>query len=316
MFCTEGFTAHGMVSLLGAHIGGQLFFTGASLANPTGLALLADGLTVDQDMACTDGFTAQGGVSLSGAHIGKVLTFGGAILSNPDGMALNLERSRAETLVLLFQAVPDGTVDLANTHVNVCYDDQATWPRDLHLNGFSYGDLVASREVDAKARIRWLRHDAGGYTPQLYEQLAAAYRKAGRDDYARKVAIGKQRHRRETLDWPGKMWNSLLRWTIGYGYRTWQAGLLLLGFLLIDWLVFTRAYPADMTPTKQVGEPLPHFQPLIYALDTLLPVVDLHQQDNWLPLGLVQWWAWTSILAGWVLTTAVVAALTGLVKND
>jgi hypothetical protein len=48
----------------------------------------------------------------------------------------------------------------------------------------------------------------------------------------------------------------------------------------------------------------------------LLPVVDLHQQDSWIPREHAQWWAWTSILAGWILTTAVVAALTGLIKKD
>jgi hypothetical protein len=71
-----------------------------------------------------------------------------------------------------------------------------------------------------------------------------------------------------------------------------------------------------MTPAKLPGEPLPPFQPLIYALDTLLPVVDLHQQDHWIPHGLAQWWAWASTLEGWVLTAAVAAALTGLLKKD
>jgi hypothetical protein len=71
-----------------------------------------------------------------------------------------------------------------------------------------------------------------------------------------------------------------------------------------------------MTPAKQAGQPSPRFQPFVYALDTLLPVVDLHQQDNWIPSGLAQWWAWASILAGWVLTTAVAAALTGLIKKE
>jgi len=115
---------------------------------------------------------------------------------------------------------------------------------------------------------------------------------------------------------PSRIWNSLLYWTIGYGYRTWQAGLWLLGFLLVGWVVFAEAYPSYMTATKAPGQALPHFQPFVYALDTLVPVVDLHQQDNWIPQGLAQWWAWVSILAGWVLTTAVVAALTGLVKKD
>ena len=53
----------------------------------------------------------------------------------------------------------------------------------------------------------------------------------------------------------------------------------------------------------------------IYSLDTLLPIVDLRQQATWIPHGAVQWWAWASILAGWVLTT-VVAVLTGLLKRD
>jgi hypothetical protein len=28
------------------------------------------------------------------------------------------------------------------------------------------------------------------------------------------------------------------------------------------------------------------------------------------------WWTWLSILAGWVFTSAVVAALTGILKRD
>ena len=36
MFCREGFTATGEVRLVGAHIGGQLNLSGASLTNPDG----------------------------------------------------------------------------------------------------------------------------------------------------------------------------------------------------------------------------------------------------------------------------------------
>jgi hypothetical protein len=64
------------------------------------------------------------------------------------------------------------------------------------------------------------------------------------------------------------------------------------------------------------GETHPSYHGAVYALDTLLPVVDLRQQAVWIPRGGVAWWAWASILAGWVLTTAVVAALTGLLKRD
>jgi hypothetical protein len=50
MFCSEGFTARGEVVLLGAHIGGSLDLRGATLTNPDGPALIAAGLTVDQEM--------------------------------------------------------------------------------------------------------------------------------------------------------------------------------------------------------------------------------------------------------------------------
>jgi hypothetical protein len=82
-------------------------------------------------------------------------------------------------------------------------------------------------------------------------------------------------------------------------------------------VVGTRVFAhARMTPAKTPAQALPAFQPLAYALDALLPVVNLHQQDSWVPHGAAQWWAWGSILAGWMLTTAVVAALTGLIKRD
>ena len=54
----------------------------------------------------------------------------------------------------------------------------------------------------------------------------------------------------------------------------------------------------------------------MYALDTLLPVVNLRQQAAWIPRGGAQWWASALILAGWILTAAMVAALTGLLRRD
>jgi hypothetical protein len=151
-------------------------------------------------MPCGGGFTAQGEVRLIGAQIGGQLSFDGATLINPSGVALDLEGVRTPTLVLRPQLQPQGMVDLTNAQVDSIVDSQATWPQDLHLNGFRYGDLFARPEVGAKARLRWLERNPGGYSPQLYEQLAAAYRRAGRDDDARKVAIKKQRRRRQTLN--------------------------------------------------------------------------------------------------------------------
>ena len=314
MMCRDGFSAQGEVRLLGGHIGGRLTFASATLLKPDGLALQAERLTVEQDLFFTEGFSATGEIRLAGAHVGGTLSFERATLS-PNGGALTLFDLRATTLIL--RPAAPGCVDLTHAHVGVLADDPTSWPSGIRLRGFAYDALDEHSTISAGERLKgWLSRDSEGYVPQPYEQLAAVYRKGGRDDDARKVLIAKQRRRRSTLSLPGRIWNTLLDWTIGYGYRTWQAGLWLLGFLLVGWIVFAEAYPAHMTATKSPGQALPHFQPFVYALDTLLPVVDLHQQDNWIPRGLAQWWAWVSILAGWVLTTAVVAALTGLVKKD
>jgi hypothetical protein len=69
---------NGAVCLVGAHIGGQLDFTGARVTNETGPALIADNLKVDNNVYLRGGFTATGAgepgtVRLLGAHIGGQL---------------------------------------------------------------------------------------------------------------------------------------------------------------------------------------------------------------------------------------------------
>jgi hypothetical protein len=170
--------------------------------------------------------------------------------------------------------------------------------------------------VTARQRLEWLTNNPLGYRPQPYEQLAAVYRRAGRDHDARTIAIAKQRARRRTLNPPERLWSLLLDGLVGYGYRTWMAAVWLLGFWLVGWAVFDRAHShRDMVLAKPT-EAHPGFHGAIYSLDTLLPVVDLRQQDVWIPRGAAQWWAWASIVVGWILTTAVIAALTGLLKRD
>jgi hypothetical protein len=219
MVCREGFSATGEVRLFGGHIGGSLDLRGAILANPDGSALNADGLTVDQDMACSEGFTAHGEVRLVGAHIGGQLVLPGATLANPYGRALHLQELRAGALVLRDLTEPPELVDFAYAQVGVLADEPASWPRQALLDGFVY-DALYDRPVSARQRLGWLARNPRGYSPQPYEQLAAVYRRAGRDQDARTVAIAKQRARRRTLGLPGRLWSVLLDGLVGYGYRT------------------------------------------------------------------------------------------------
>jgi hypothetical protein len=312
----SGFAATGEIRLRGAHIGGQLDLGGATLTNPDRHALSADELTVDHSMHCTDGFTARGMLNLVGAHIGGQLAFDGATLTNPNGPALQLQDLRAGALFLRDLTEPPALVEFTHAQVAALNDEPASWPRQAILDGFVYDALVERKPISARQRLDWLTRNPRGYSPQPYEQLAAVYRRAGRDQDARTVAIAKQRARRRTLGLAGRLWSLLLDGLVGYGYRTWLAGVWLAAFWLIGWVVFDRAHEHHQLVLAKPGEAHPSFHGAVYSLDTLLPVVDLHQQAVWIPDGWVQWWAWASILAGWVLTTAVVAALTGLLKRD
>jgi hypothetical protein len=66
----------------------------------------------------------------------------------------------------------------------------------------------------------------------------------------------------------------------------------------------------------------PTFCALLYSLDAFLPIVNLHQEDYWLPsatmkYGKIYWfYLWFHIICGWVMTTLLVATLTGLIRRD
>jgi hypothetical protein len=336
----RAFSAAGHVRLGGGHIGGTLDFSGATLAklrrapliaellsfepdlffaefiDQTEPALFADGLTVDGDMICADGFSALGEVRLAGAHIGGTLDFSEATLRSPDRLTLNVPALRADGLFLRDLTEPPERADLTHAQVVKLADEPKSWPRRVSLDGFVYDVLFERSPIRARERLGWLARATRDYAPQPYEQLAAVYHRAGREQDALTVAIAKQRARRRTLGPTGRVWGWLLDVLVGYGYRTWLAGVWLIGFWLVGWAVFNRAYDRHDLVVANPGDARPSFHAAVYALDTLLPVVDLRQQAVWIPHGVAQWWAWTSILAGWVLTTAVVAALTGFLKRD
>ena len=319
MICNARFAAFGEVRLRGAHILGDLDFSEANLVNPDGYALSAGRLAVDQDIFFTEGMTAAGDIRLVGARVGGNADFTGCTTpGSGQAFALILTELQAASLILRTHVAPE-EADLTGAAVGRLADEPASWPRRLRLRGFTFGTLDEERTVGVRERLAWLGRDRDGYSPQPYEQLAAVYRREGREQDAREVAIARQRARRRTLSGPGslpwRLWSLLLDVVTGYGYRTWLAGLWLLGWWAAGTLVFAAAYPHYLIPAAP-DAPHPAFQPVIYALDVLLPVVDLNQQEFWIPQGLARWFAWASILAGWLLATAVAAAVTGAVKRD
>lgn|GEM_PF-2551637 len=60
----------------------------------------------------------------------------------------------------------------------------------------------------------------------------------------------------------------------------------------------------------------PGFMSLVYSADTLLPIVNLHQEPYWEPTGLTRAYLWLHILGGWLFTTLAVVGFTGIVRRD
>jgi hypothetical protein len=308
MYCEDGFIADGAVRLGGAQIRSQLSLINATLRNPGDDALFAAGIVVDNGIFCRDGFTVQGCVTLSNATIGGMLTFTEASLNNSDETALDLTAADVAELRLRPMHPPLGAVKLTNARIGNFDDDKKTWATTLHLRGFTYASLD-NREIGVRARLRWLALDPDGYAPQPYDQLAAAYRRSGHQEAARRVGITKQWRRRG----PANPLNWLIYATVGYGYRTWLAGIWLAGLAVLGSLVFTRA---DAHHLMQPGPNVPAFHAGAYTLDVLLPVVDLGQEKAWTPHGWALYLSWSLIAVGWILTTAAVAGLTGIFKRD
>ena len=312
IICRNGFSASGEVRLLGAHIGGQLDCAGGQFSNPGGRALTADGLTVDQDTLCSDGFSATGEVRLPSAHIGGQLVCEGGQFSNPNRVALNLAGATVSGPLFMAPAVLQGLLGLTTAKTSSYRDDPASWPQKLRLDGFVYDAIEGA---SAKERLEWLRRNEKGYSPQIYEQLATVYRATGHEEDARRILIAKQRRRFAQSNLAGRMWGWLLDATVGYGYRTWLAALWLIFFLFLGTWLFGSVYRGELTPANK-PDVQPAFQPLLYTLDLLLPVVSLHVRDAWIAHSAAQVWSVVFIIMGWILATAVVLSLTGLLKRD
>jgi hypothetical protein len=307
----NGFKATGMVQIRNSRVGAFVDFADANLVNPAGFALQAVGLIAERSIFFGEGFSASGEVTLYGARAVR-LGIGGRF-NNSDGVAIDLKHVSAMSVSLLPSQPPDGLVDLSFGNVVHLSDDPETWPTRLRLRGFTYVTLE-NDSVNVQSRLRWLGLHDGGYAPGIYDQLATAYRQGGRVEASRTVSVAKQRRRRQELNPFGKAWNLLLYLTVGYGYRTWWAGLWLLGLLTIGSLVFAGAYPEHMAPAAGI---VPSFQPVAYTVDVLVPLVDLGQKKAWIPRGgTAMICSWKLTGSGWLLTTAAVAGLTNALKRD
>jgi hypothetical protein len=204
-------------------------------------------------------------------------------------------------------------VVLSGAKVVKLVDTSTSWPAApgrVALEGFLYENLAPRGHFPLPRRLAWVEAATPEYSPEPYERLAAVLRASGEDADAREVLLAKQRRRRATLPPAAKAWGYLQDWTVVYGYRPGRAALWMVLLWAAGTLLFSRL---DPDPIK--ADEHPHWNATLYALDLLLPVVDLGQDGQWKLQGAWQWGAAALVMLGWILATTVAAGASRVLRR-
>jgi hypothetical protein len=315
-----GLVAHGEVRMDGARIDGALNLDDAYLSNPGRIALFGPGLTIGAGLR-GKAMHAEGMVHLMGARITAAVFLldahlaGGGWSRDRDrdrgepGIALQLSHCQARELLLRGAEPITGDVYLRHAHFGVIYAAPQVWPPKVELDGLSYSALEP--RLPAERRLELLRRDRQGFVPYAYEQLAASYRRIGDDGAARTVLLAKQRRRRAGLAWHTRLWGLAQDATVGYGYRPLRAAAWLIALLIIGSVAYELHQPRPIEPVAA-----PAFNPVVYTMDLLLPIIDFHQENAFNPAGWSQWLSYGLIAAGWLLATTIATGLTRAINRQ
>ena len=278
--------------------------------------------------------------------------------------ALLLDRARiGGALVLRQLQVPLQGASLADARVGALLDDASTWGQHHVLDGFAYQRLAGDAPTDAPMRLAWLArqfatHLGEDFRPDPWRRLIKVLHRMGREPSARAVAIGRERHLRRagligqgvppTLRWLARLGHDLYGLFAGYGHRP----LRLIASAIAVWVLCGAAYWAAsergaLAPSaaRLLADPrlaqcrtecanlpitLPNFQPFVYSMDVLLPLVDLQQRRHWAParnalavdlersigVPLLTTLTWFEAACGWLACLTLLGCVTGLVDRD
>lgn len=290
----------GTVTLLVARIGSQ---------EGTNTAVRAVGLTVGGSLTIS-GLDADGSVNLVGAQVSGAISLQDTVVrSRGRNHALLLIEARAQLLTIRLAPTSQGAVSLRDARVGRLVDDPVGWPPAcrVELDGLTY-ERLSRRSEDAaqwsaRQRLAWMARYCEGFAPGPYDQLAAALTRDGREQEARQVRVVRERRRHRAMGWAGAVWGAVQDAGIGFGYRPGRAlvWLLLVVAAGTGWFAWSgplRAVKADEAPV---------WDPLLYSVDVLVPLLDLGHDKAFDPAGADKAVMLALMAAGWVLATTVIA---------
>jgi hypothetical protein len=287
-FEAVGASEAGAVQLTGAHVGGQLDCTGATMRNNTGPALSAVDLQVDQGVFLRR-FEAVGGggratLDLSQMRIGRGLVF-----------------------------IP--------TRLEHTADPQAR----LVLDGLTYAGYPFG--ISSHDWLRLLREATPRYAAQPYQQFAGAHRAAGHDGEVRRILMAQRQDqidRRALTGRAERAWARLTRLTLGYGYQPWRALLALVAIattaVVLAVTLGAHGGVARVDPHPPAATRCSAVERVGVGLDLGLPLIKTGTRDHCdttaSTTGQVLTAAgWGLQLLAWAFATLFVAGFTGAVRK-
>jgi hypothetical protein len=337
----RGVTVFGSVVLPEATIGANLDLRASRFVNPGRYrrdrsrkpSVDLRSAQIGRDLVCAVGerenqaFSAHGEIRIRRAEVGRQTNFQGAeVGSSLNATAINAYGLITQELRLDVATAPRGKVNLRHARCASLRDNDTFWDATGHieLDDFRYDALAMPIDLDDDAqivrRLRLLRKAMGGsYRPGPYDQFAAMLRSSGNEEHASTVLIAKQRWRYNALA-EGyrvlgpvvRVWSWLQRYVVGYGYKPMRA-LLSLALLLVLGTVW---FATHAVPTVVNSDDHLVWNPFLFTIDHLVPIVDFGFKNRWQVTGVSQWVTAGLIASGWILATTVAAGLTRMLRRS
>lgn len=201
---------------------------------------------------------------------------------------------------------------LTQARVGSFTDSEKVWNArgGVAVDEFDYGLLNDTQVVDGQLRLHWLEQVMPDYAPGPYDQLAAAYRRAGHDERAERVLVARRTRHYAEAGIAGRIWGALRRHTVGFGYRPWLAACWLVLFWVAGGVRFLGNAPTPVDDGQH-----PAFNAWIFSADTLLPIINLGQDGYRRLDGASQWIGSALVVVGWILATTAAAGAARILER-
>jgi len=309
------------VSLHSAKIGGQIDMAGSKFNG----RLIMETIDVKKHLIMTD-ITTPFPVNLGYAVIGGSLILWGSNLNslNLTGTHIGQELSLDLENKLLVKWAPESKITLRNTVVGALVDHPEAWPENLVLDGFTYaqlGGLGGDSEDDMDSRdVSWLKgwiEKDKSYSPQPYLQLAGVLAKEGHRGKASDILYHGKNRELSKSNGIDKLFLSLNKSFIGYGYRVYNAGIWALGFVIFGMIILWTTNSEIKEKINDNQNSLSYFVEIFfYSLDMILPIIKLadNHKVSTLP-NEVRYYFYVHHMMGYVLGFFLIAGLSGLVAK-